>query len=1393
MTAVLFQWSLKNYKQGARRLEKRNYLKKAIQLSDENGFKRIFNITKRINDGGSVICYEAYHDGSIKGILKEFYPKDDISLERRKDGQLIYAEGFDAAREKLKKEMKDYIEPYKALLKIKRENNDLATFIPDFEIYRGLEDGTGTVYIWSSGSEVETFDKICEKIHKYPNVKPEYKLVTVLNAIESLTKCVCLLHSANMLHMDIKPSNFGFIKRNNEVLTQSISLFDINSICSIFNIPENIRMTPEYSEPRAQYKKLNNQTDIYSIGATLFNAIIVTDEVKENSFIYDKKYYNRLQELVDNSKLIQASDSNNHPRLRNILAKILKRSLCERSKRYENCEELLEDINDALYYSLPSKFAKKVRLGEKWILADVKKSLDKNTERNINAAIQYHLYNNPLYKCIGTNENNINVLVIGLGSFSQKFLDICLQVGQIAGKILNVTVVSDNETDKNEYYLKNRPELTNFFNIDNSLENNTDNYGNINFLFKKFSESSKKENEALFKDIIEKNYKKSQLSYVFIAMGDDNLNINAAKACLKVISEMSMPCCINFTLEVKNDKILYKGIIPVYVNEDIKKSKLYYDIERMAFNVHIVWEKDLNINYKKIKERFQKKYNHDSCVSNVLSLKYKLYSVGIDMDKLGFIEAAKKFSEIIKNNNNKELRDNLIWAEHKRWVAEKLCLGWTSIKNLEDCLNGITKDERNKRHICILKSRPGQVLEEQFKANNYEKWDSADENEIKKLDELDLMSLKLHRVYLEKAKKIKNNNLLHKNIISEISSLIRGNKKLTETFNEWYACVNEIWNHNTKKVRLYESLKKKFIDAAKDLGKENEELLKNEIEFFHKFFYPILASVEYRNYKLDDVALVDNIPFILTYTNEIQMVIPYALGNNNDVFGNLSAVTVVNPKKIIYISILESRKDISEFKKTIPYISEYMIKKEFRASIEFVIGYKNIDINDSLKDELVKLSRGIIKKVVLISVSEKRELSDKLIQYLNLSKRSRTVIAVEENNSKVSNLLQGGKFYNKFPCYSFESETMKFKSISNCDMLTYINKAPYISVTDMFAFKLSSGSVGNHPEFYADYKELWNKYTENKDNWKYLCDILSRYVGKNDVIAKFTRKPRTSKVKECRYIIPNASVKNISDVVIKLRDNGFIEADSFINNFTTDSCEVIIKNIYDNDSVCDKMFSKIYLLMAGEIKVKLTNNGFDVKLNNLIVENLQIDPSKYKDIVKLMSFFENKGYIINLIPNNEKNELSFTYATTRIKKLLTVIGDILEVYIYHSAKNIGEFDDVVSNFEVEWERKEADIANLKNEFDCIITKGFETLFIECKMRKKINSDFYYRLSTLAAQFGINAKVILVTDAQENEINNINENLGNQLGIITISNSKEIEDIGKILCKIVSGNYEKNNK
>ena len=307
-------------------MKNRQYLKNSILLCGEsNGtkFKRQFTIVKRINEGSAAVCYEAYHEGSGRGILKEFYPQDIslLALERTPQGQLVLSKDVESLHEKFYKAKQEYIEPYETLLFAKQHgtDRDLDTFIPAFEIYHGCDDERniiGTVYIWTPEPELETFDKICDEIHKHPSLNPEHKLVIVLSAIESLTKCICALHRAEMLHRDIKPSNFGFLKCGNETLTQTLSLFDINSICSVYSKSEASMGTEGYWEPEAGYENANNQTDIYSIGATLFHAIIVSDEVKENKYLFKKENYAYLRELVDTSKLIQASEANSHPRLR---------------------------------------------------------------------------------------------------------------------------------------------------------------------------------------------------------------------------------------------------------------------------------------------------------------------------------------------------------------------------------------------------------------------------------------------------------------------------------------------------------------------------------------------------------------------------------------------------------------------------------------------------------------------------------------------------------------------------------------------------------------------------------------------------------------------------------------------------------------------------------------------------------------------------------------------------------------------------------------------------------------------------------------------------------------------------------------------------------------------
>lgn len=1387
-------------------MKDRQYLKKTILLCGESDgavFKRTFVIVKKLSEGASSICYEAYHGNSGRGVLKEFYPQDAYALERTEEGQLIHSPEFQDACERFLRAEKEYVEPYEMLMAAKQnsENQDLSTFIPAFEIYHGCDENGnigGTTYIWTPEPKLETFDKVCDEIHKHPNDNPEHKLVTVLSAIESLAKCICALHSADMIHRDIKPSNFGFIKRGNETLTQTLSMFDINSVCSVYGKFDGVVGTEGYLEPEAGYEVVNNQTDIYSIGATLFYAIIVTDEAKSGGYLYKREYYDRLREMVDESRLIRASEANSHPRLRNILAEILKRCLCERTYRYENCEDLLDDLETALYYALPSDIARRSRSGEKWVLADVEKSLDVNKEKNSFLAIQYHLYEHPLYQCSSNKEEEINVLVIGFGNYGQKFLDACLQNGQIRNKKLHVTVVSDDLTDK-EIYLSERPELADFFNIDGSLEEKEDTYGDIAFEITKLERGDQAANSAILQNIMCEHYDNKRPHYVFIALGEDSLNLAAANACKTAVEVFEIDCVVSYVCEGdqtsdENSPILY----PLYVNQDVKNSAIYPEIERMAFNTHLVWEKNLNVDYGVIRADFRKTYNHDSCVSNVLALKYKLYSMGIDLKTTSFSEAARQFRAMISDKSNRGIKNELIWIEHRRWVTEKLCLGWRRIENLEDCAGGITKDEKNRRHVCIVRSRPDQKLATEYRANdNYDKWDKASNSDLSQLDELDRMSVELHRMFARRAKAARKQNLLSGNNMAGIRGLIEGNRKAVVAFQEWYTCLKDIWNGDIGKVRLYKGLKSSFLDATDTLSEERRKSVREQVKAFEAVFNPILASMEYRDWKQDDVAFVDNIPFVLTYTENAYMVIPFAVGDNTGVFGNVAASTVVNPARILYLYLIEKKQDVRELQKAIPYVIEYMRKKHFKAAVEFVLAYNGTMlpvVNEEVVKDVIRLGEGRIRQVKRIVLDGTETVAEELEAYLKQRRVGKRLFAVEKNATKLSYMLQGAGFYNSFASYQFDSDSMKFNAMTGCDMFGYIKKTPYITVTDMAAFRLSSSESSNQPEFFDDYKELWKKYCEKSWLWKLLCDILGEYAEKNDTLASFKKKiPREKcqEPQEYHYILPFVCNRSVAKIIQFLKVQEVLEQGSRVNGYTTDSCEVVIVDRCGYRSEYDKLFSNVYALMLPDaitIHLNTKTHEVNVVFDNLVVEGVQIAGGRIAELSSLMDYFKGKGYVINLVVSSD-GRMSFTYATRQIKQLLTTAGKMLEVYTYHKVKELGRFDDVVSSFEIDWEG-----TDVKSEFDCILTKGFRTLFVECKARTDIEQEFYFKLASLAEQFGINATAVLIADTQEKSfydnapINALQRKRGSMMDVVTIWKPDEINNIGHTLLKVINGTY-----
>jgi len=762
-------------------------IKEKITLRGESDgafFSRTFNIVRLISEGADGICYLAYHGNSGAGVLKEFHLRG-----------------------------RDLIAPYEMLLKIKQKDpdSDLASFIPAFEIYYGEdEEGSeGSVYVWTPEPQLITFDRICDEIHAHPDVRPEHKLMQALSAIETLTKCICALHKEDIIHRDIKPSNFGFLSRGGEALTQAISMFDIDSLCSVWS--ENIvhRGTRGYMEPEAAYRDCSNQTDIYSIGATLFSAVVITEETRANGFIYNDRYWPELKNMVDSSELITASESNSYPRLRAKLTQILRRSLCARASRYGSCEEMLADIQDAKYFALPYDSAERKRgSGERWVLADVEKSLDAYADKNSYLRILYHLYKEPLYKALESGENVLKVLVAGFDIYSQKFLDACVQTGQMAGVSLDINVILSDPTDM-DLYLEERPELPKFFRINGAACGKPDGepYGDIRFGIAGAAPGARCTDEEAVVQAACRKIERNDYHYAFISLGSDETDHAAAVTLREAIDDDICPVCFVCRGREKTGSD-GEGISPVYVNADTKRIEYYNEIERMALNTHLVWEGDRNKDSRMSAKAFRKSYNHDACVSSVIALKYKLHSIGIDMDACSPEEAAERYMSILRSGGAEQIKNELMWVEHRRWVTEKICRGWTQLKDLDRCAAGNTKDQKAKKHVCIVRSRPDRLLAEMTGDRDpADVWENLTDEEISRLDDLDRMSVLLHRAYVKRAVEITGSR-----------------------------------------------------EAARQMEQKQEASA--------PFFRPVFEAARCRDWKQADADIIDSIPYILTNSEE---------------------------------------------------------------------------------------------------------------------------------------------------------------------------------------------------------------------------------------------------------------------------------------------------------------------------------------------------------------------------------------------------------------------------------------------------------------------------------------------------------------------------------------------
>ncbi|MCD8148325.1 MAG: hypothetical protein LUE92_01925 [Clostridiales bacterium] len=1442
---------------------KRVYLKSGhrIMLSDcaEGGSPKSYRVRKVMGEGGSTICYEAVResDGKI-GILKEFYPLSAVegddrwlySLRRQEDGQLAVEGNYQSKFDKMRDE---YLEVYSLLNKVMQENPDsqlLKNYIQSGEILYGCSDESlirKTVYIWYAGTFGIGLDEYLIEVRKEPWEKSGYRLNDILQMMIALTDFVKALHTVGLMHLDIKPSNF-FVPYNSDlgISAAKIEAIDINTVYSIKSDVPRIVGTDGYRAPEVVKGRADNRSDIYSIGAMLFHAIVISKEIPDG--LYCDLYYPELNRLVRYSELIADSELTSDSMLLSRLVRILQKCLARNPRaRYRSCMELLKDLRKAEVRS------KQYAVSAELIGQNKKLKIIEKDEKGINdpsVVIQKMLCDHPLYEMPRTDMGEINVMVIGSGNYSQKFMDLCLQTGQMKDCSLSIAAFSSSPEEDREVYLQFRPDISRFVNVNGSLkESGGQVYAVLDFLPLLGRETGNEDllpefRQAKSEQIREENYRlacaimdhmlavRHTCDYIFIALGNDQFNHTVAKlfAEISLKREKAGKCPVCYISEKirksrgqNKERLLY----PICINERIMPD---VELDRMACNTHLSWCSSLNLDVNDTLNQFRgDKYNYSSSFAFALSVWYKLASIGIRTKDP--MEAAAVFTEeILKRKDNdaeaKKKFDTLVALEHRRWILSLVTEGWKAPRdlfgrlNLESCVwEGKVKNSVKRTHPCIVFSTEATPLKgEEYTADGRAKWDDPEIDP--QLDELDRMSVALHQCFRKRADEFRKENPLQGEDLEAIRQLIaNGDRKVERTFRQFQFCLKNILNGVESYSKQYGYYERSFQDTLSVLDGETRSNIENRLSLISRAFFPVIEANLYRNYKAYDEVLIEKIPFILTYHFQPSLALAFEdgkreNGRNEAVFANVAAATVLSPERICYLYYFDQKSRTELLGRKISAVINYLDKRNVHCIVTMAIACRQ-DLSEQKKEGLRKTldrlkngvndgKKAVFENYAIMNCVDEDGAAEVLSEYLDNNRPAlydgSTVLfsSALENSRFVEGILHHG-----IPYFEFEWRDKRFTRHINCDELSYIRENSCIRINDMFSLMNAVNNKFSLPEFAEDYETLWDIYTgsylpdgcfeKGVDTWNDLCRILGNYEKNREPLAVIPRNRTPMQgIKTMVYLLPAYAQKTVKDILFKLAEYQVVRADSGVAGYTSENCRVEIKADASLETIFNRLFSKPHFLMGYysiDVSVRPEDDFAVVRYDDLNVSCVDLDPEKtgrQESGYALLRKLQETHFITGLSLNaDHPSRISFAYISPRIKKLLTSAGEILKIYTYYQVLKTGYFDDVACGYEFDWEKD-----GVKSELDLVLTKGFRSIIVECKAVEKLDVEYYHKLYSIAEHFGIGTIKVLVGNTCEKndrgvlELNQVQRSRGNQMNIVTIFGEESIRNIGEVLVRMM---------
>jgi serine/threonine-protein kinase len=197
------------------------------------------------------------------------------------------------------------------------------------------QQGSGPIFIVSKFVRGENLDKFVKQ--KLSGIPQHRRIKTICDMVLPIFDALHYLHSSNILHMDIKPSNI-MVENGCNIRLMDLGIANVDAYETA---SRSMMGTPKYAAPeqfgeKGSLETIDSRTDIYELGVTIYELLC-----DENPF-----YCNDFNELIEKHKTLLLPYNKNVPPA--IIEVLRKAAHPNKSFRYANILEFRNAFKNSL-------------------------------------------------------------------------------------------------------------------------------------------------------------------------------------------------------------------------------------------------------------------------------------------------------------------------------------------------------------------------------------------------------------------------------------------------------------------------------------------------------------------------------------------------------------------------------------------------------------------------------------------------------------------------------------------------------------------------------------------------------------------------------------------------------------------------------------------------------------------------------------------------------------------------------------------------------------------------------------------------------------------------------------------------------------------------------------